>query len=170
MAGTEKTNVVVNEAAGFVDIMPTICDILQIQVPGHEDMDGTSILNLLKSESFTRKKPLFWYFYRTSPEIAMRINNFMILGKDRDTIPRTHRFSAQDMSYIKEMNLTDYEMYDLSKDIHQDENIIHNNPNANEYKKYIKDKLKKIQANGYSWDQLPTAKGMKKVKTKWVKY
>ena len=94
----------------------------------------------------------------------------MILGKDNDTIPRPHQFSAPDMTYIKEMNLTVYELYDLSKDIHQSENIINEHPDAKMYEHLINDKLEEIQMNGYDWDQLPPATDRKKIKTDWVKY
>ena len=121
-------------------------------------------------ENFERKNPLYWFFYRTSPEIAMRVDDVMILGKDNDTIPRTHRFSAPDMKYIKKMSLVDFELYDLSKDIGQNENIIDAHSKSAFYKELINDKLQEIKVNGYYWEQLPEASGRKKVKTEWVKY
>ena len=165
-----RSGVAVNDAVGFVDIMPTICDILQIQPFEDETMDGTSILNLLKGEKFVRENPLFWFFYRTSPEIAMRIDNFMILGKDNDTIPRPHQFTAPDMTYIKEMNLAEFELYDLSNDIHQSRNIMNEHPDAKMYIHLLIDQLEDIQMKGYDWDRLPKATGRKKLKTDWVKY
>ena len=137
-----KKGMVVDEPVGFVDIVPTIWDILKIQPFDEEALDGTSILNVLKGEKFKREKPLFWYFYRTSPEIAMRVGDFMILGKDHDTIPRTHRFSAPDMAYIKEMNLSDYELYDLSKDIGEQTNLAESKP---ELVEKLEAKLKEIE-------------------------
>ena len=38
---------VISEPVGFVDIFPTICDILNIEAPSQSKMDGTSILNLI---------------------------------------------------------------------------------------------------------------------------
>lgn len=166
----QKKNMVIEEPAGFVDIMPTICDILQIQPFKEGELDGTSILSLLKGEEFNRVNPLYWYFYRTSPEIAVRIDDVMILGRDKDTIPRSHRFSAPDMAYIKKMTLTDYELYDLTNDIEQNINIIDQHPKSNQYIHLINDKLRDVQLNGYNWMQLPEAVGNKKIKTEWVKY
>lgn len=163
-------NVVINQAVGFVDMMPTICDILKIQPFKEGELDGTSIFKLLKGENFYRENPLFWYFYRTSPEIAVRIGDFMILGKDNDTIPKTHRFTAPDMNYINEMNLVNFELYDLSKDIGQEKNIIDSHPNAELFKNIINNKLIDIQLNGYKWQELPEPIRQKKVKTEWVKY
>jgi len=166
----KQKGVVVHEPVGFVDIMPTFCDLLNIDPFEGEELDGTSILNLLTGQEFTREKPLFWFYYRTSPEIAMRIDEFMIMGKDHDTIPRTHPFTAPDMAYIMEMSLSGYEMYDLSADPHQDYNQVMENPRAEEYIRLLNDQLKEIQSHGYQWKQLPEAITSKKVKTDWVKY
>lgn len=168
----ELTNkgIVIKEPVGFVDIMPTICEILQIEPPKQEDLDGTSILHLLNGQKLNRTKPLFWYFYRTSPEIAVRVDDLIILGKDNDTIARSHQFSKPDMDYIKNMDLVDYELYDLVNDKGQYKNIIDTHPESNFYRKLVNDKLSAIQVNGYQWSKLPEASGNKKVKTNWVKY
>ena len=165
-----EQGVVINEPAGFVDIMPTVCDILKIEPPNQEDLAGASILSLLNGQKLDRVKPLYWYFYRTSPEIAVRIDDMMILGKDKDTVSRTHRFSAPDMSYIQTMDLVDYELYDLATDKGQRENIIDSHPESEAYKKTITDKLREIQLNGYRWNTLPEASGIKKAKAHWVNY
>ncbi len=165
----EQKGVEINEPAGFVDIMPTICDVLEIELPAG-NLDGTSILGLLNSQELEREKPLYWYFYRTSPEIAVRTGDFMILGKDKDTIPRTHRFAEPDMEYIRTMDLVEYELYNLTQDQGQNDNLIENHPQSEFYQQMVNDQLAEIQQNGYYWDDLPKAEGTKKIKTDWVKY
>ncbi len=166
----KKQGAVIHEPAGFVDIMPTICDVLGIDPPEGRQLDGTSILPLLNGQEFERAQPLYWFFYRTSPEIAVRMGNMMILGKDNDTIPRTHRFSAPDMTYIKNMDLVEYELYNLEDDPSQYNNIISTFPDSSRYVQIINEKLQKIQSEGYKWHQLPEALGNKRMKTEWVKY
>ncbi len=165
-----KAGKIINQPAGFVDIMPTICDILEINPLNDRVIDGTSILGLLKGEEFTRKKPLFWFFYRTSPEIALRLDNMMVLGRDMDTVQRTHRFSEPDMTYIKNMGLQEYELYDLNSDIYEDYNLIESHPDSGLFIKLLDDKLLEIQKEGYKWEVLPLATGRKQIKTDWVKY
>jgi arylsulfatase A len=165
-----KEGKVVNHPAGFVDIMPTICEILGIDPLNDRVVDGTSILPLLKGEDFTREKPLFWFFYRTSPEIALRLDNLMVMGKDLDTVPRTHRFSEPDMVYIKNMKIRDFELYDLENDIYQDYDLTGSHPDAGTCKKLLDEKLLEIQKEGYRWENLPPATGPKRVKTDWVRY
>jgi arylsulfatase A len=165
-----KHGKVINQPAGFVDVMPTICDILGIDPLNDRAIDGTSILGLFKGEDFTRENPLFWFFYRTSPEIALRIGNHMVMGRDMDTVPRTHRFSEPDMIYIKNMQLQEYELYNLKGDIYQDYNMIESHPDAGTFIKLLDDKLMEIQEEGYSWKELPAASGRKRIKTDWVRY
>ncbi len=165
-----KKGVEINEPVSFVDILPTVYDILEFEPVKPEQLDGTSIFSLLNGEKFGRVNPLYWFFYRSSPEIAVRVDDFMVLGKDQDTISRTHRFSQPDMAYISDMDLVDYELYDLTTDVGQRKNIIDSHPRSAFYKKVINDKLSDIQLNGYRWRSLPEATGTKKIKTEWVKY
>jgi hypothetical protein len=86
------------------------------------------------------------------------------------TVPRTHRFSEPDMIYIKNMQLQEYELYNLKGDIYQDYNMIESHPDAGTFIKLLDDKLMEIQEEGYSWKELPAASGRKRIKTDWVKY
>ena len=72
--------------------------------------------------------------------------------------------------YIKAMSLVDYELYDLSKDTGQTNNIFDSHPKATAYERMIDNKLQEVQKEGHYWKQLPEAEGLKKVKTEWVKY
>jgi arylsulfatase A len=161
---------IIRKPAGFVDMMPTICEILDIHPLEDRVLDGTSLLPLLTGEDFMREKPLFWFFYRTSPEIALRDGTLMIMGRDWDSVPRTHRFAEPDMKYIKNMRLREYELYDLSGDVSQDVNLIGSHPDAGTFVKMLEDQLQEIQQEGYEWQELPPAEGRKRIKTDWVKY
>ncbi len=165
-----KPGALISQPAGLIDIMPTLNDFLEIQTEEKLDTDGTSILSLLEGKNFVRSQPLYWFFYRTSPEIAVRVDNYMIMGKDEDMIPRTHEFSAPDMLYIKNMTIKDYELYDLTNDISQSKNILNECSDADSYKKQIDKKLEEIQEKGYYWDNLPLLENKpKQIKTNWVK-
>ena len=94
----------------------------------------------------------------------------MIMGRDMDTVRRTHRFSVPDMIYIKNMQIQDYEFYDLKGDIYQDYNMIESHPDAHAFKELLDAKLSEIQEDGYNWEELPPATGRKRIKTDWVRY
>lgn len=165
-----RRNVVLNEPAGLVDVMPTICDIVGEEHPNANAIDGTSILPLIKGNNFERSKPLYWFFYRSSPEIAMRVDDMMIMGYDNDTIPRTHMLTAPDMVYIKQMGLEGFELYDLRSDKGQKRNLIDDSARSKHLKRLLVDQLNEIQCEGYYWENLSEPESRTKPKHDWVKY
>lgn len=157
----------ISKPCGLIDVMPTICDLLQVSHPNHTALDGTSILPLLRGEKIDRTKPLAWFFYRTSPEMAMRIGDHTLLGIDLDTTKHTHPLSAPDMHYIKNMDLDIFELYDLSNDIGQSNNIFREYKGRKKMQKLLVKRLQEIQITGPYWENLPPANGNKKLKTQW---
>ncbi len=160
---------VIHEPVGFVDILPTLCDILTISPSPAIDFDGQSFANIFRGEDFSRKKPLFWYFYRTSPEMALRMDRYTILGKDHDTIPRTHRFSLPDMEYIQKMQFASFELYDLHEDISQERSVFGQDSNSGNMQELIMQTLDEIQREGHYWKELPVLTDTAKYKRDWVK-
>ena len=167
-SGIKTDKKVVEAPTGLVDLLPTLCEIVGIYPP--DDLDGTSILPLLEGKPFERKLPLYWFFYRTSPEIAMRIGDHMILGLDNDTIPRPHQFSQDDLGYLKTISLKNYELYDLRNDFSQEKNLFHSHPKKDSLKQLIDHKLTEIKDNRFPWQKLPLKLEARKKKTNWVKY
>jgi len=68
------------------------------------------------------------------------------------------------------MDIREYELYNLDKDISQSENIIKESANADFYINLIDKKLDEIKKEGYNWEKLPNANRSKKIKTEWVRY
>ena len=167
-SGIKTDKKVVEAPTGLVDLLPTLCEIVGIYPP--DDLDGTSILPLLEGKPFERKLPLYWFFYRTSPEIAMRIGDHMILGLDNDTIPRPHQFSQDDLGYLKTISLKNYELYDLRNDFSQEKNLFHSHPKKDSLKQLIDHKLTEIKDNRFPWQNLPLKLEPRKKKTNWVEY
>ena len=78
-SGIKTTKKIIEDPVGLIDVMPTLCEI--IGVDPLNDLDGTSFMHLLEDKSIIRNRPLYWFFYRTRPVIAMRIGDSMILVK-----------------------------------------------------------------------------------------
>ncbi|NND04914.1 MAG: sulfatase-like hydrolase/transferase [Saprospiraceae bacterium] len=161
----------ISEAVSFVDLFPTICDVTGFDIPSRLNYDGQSILALLEGSQFVRKHPLFWFFYRTSPEMALRWNDQVILGSDFDTLPVTHRFSDTDMKYIRQMSFTKYELYNLETDPRQEENLFKPEDSTSiSMRKLLDQKLSEIKQDGYLWKNLPAISDTAKYKRDWVRY
>ena len=90
-----KPGLVSDIPVNLIDIMPTLCSILRIEHPNKDVLDGTDISPVFDQKPLDRARPLSWFFYRTSPEIAMRINDLVILGKSGDTTFINKTFSTQ---------------------------------------------------------------------------
>lgn len=159
---------IIEKPAGLIDIMPTICDLIDQPHPNATKLDGTSLRPLILGETLERNRPLSWFFYRTSPEIAMRIGDHTILGKDLDTTRHTHPITQPDMDYIKKMELEAFELYHITSDPGQQNNIDYTTLDlGNQYKEQLLKRLQRIQAEGPYWQDLPPATGTKKLKSEW---
>ena len=168
--GNIKPEQNISEPVGLIDFMPTICHLLDIEHPNHEQLDGQNIWPLMSQNTFSRIKPLSWFFYRTSPEISLRWGNHTILGKDNDTTKFTHAFTEPDMSAIKTMTLEEFEIYDLETDLGQERIIaISDLDEGEELQKKVLQRLKEIQDEGPIWHNLPKDTGVKKLKSNWRK-
>lgn len=103
-----------------VDYLPTVCEIAGIDVPDDRTIDGTSIWPVLRGRAFKRKNPLYWFFYRLLPAVAMREGDWVLISNTTDAgRPKTHSLVAADMPRIKDSELKDFELYNLRSDRRQ---------------------------------------------------
>ena len=161
-------NQVDHTTTSLLDIMPTICEVLDVSHSESSTLDGTSMLPLLEGKELKRKKPLSWFFYRTSPQIALRYQDHIILASDSDTSHHTHPFTIADMAYIKNLTLKRFEIFDLSKDLGQSHGF---DPGSTQQGKMmqslLQDRLDEIIQIGPTWTGLPESIGIKKLKSEW---
>lgn len=163
-----KPGMVSDIPVNLIDIMPTICSVLDINHPYGETLDGVDISPLFIQRPIERMQPMSWFFYRTSPEIALRIDDLMILGKSNDTTRVTHPTTQPDMEMIENMALREFELYDLSIDPGQENNLLQTgDPVHQQYIATLTARLKELQESGHYWSDLPEATNNKKRKSEW---
>lgn len=164
-----KGGQIINDPVSLVDVMPTICALTETIHPQASLLDGISWHPLFAKQAINREKPLSWFFYRTSPEIAMRIGDYSILGRDRDTTRHTHPTTQPDMDYIKTMTIEDFEVYHLPTDIGQIKSIDYASLDmGNQMKKQVMNRLQEIQTVAPVWDSLPDVGNRpRRLKTEW---
>jgi len=146
---------IVDEPVWYPDILPTLCDLLNISLP-EKTLDGTSILPILEGKNFDRENPMFWFFYRGNPEAAMRIGDYSLVGFTGDSIPRTHYFSQKDTEFIQSAKFEKFELYDLERDPGQQHNLADSLPQKlNAMKTIFKKTFRDIVEEGPFWRSLP---------------
>lgn len=146
----------ISAPSGLIDIVPTISEIVNVPVQKRE-LDGVSLLPLINNENFTRSKPLFWFFYRSHPEMGMRAGNYLLNAYTMNPEPRTHYFSDKDMNFIKNLNFKQYKLYNIEKDFSQKQNISREKPAVfDSLKTKAANILKRVIQEGPYWQHLPS--------------
>lgn len=117
--GRTRAGQVLSEPISGVDILPTLCAAAGLAAP--RDLDGVSLLPALDGKPLRRRKPLYWHYYNAlgRPKAALRSGNWKILGIPDRATPRPSGGPfqpAEDMRFIKEARLVEFELYDLTAD------------------------------------------------------
>lgn len=136
-----------------VDLLPTICDFTGTELPAGQKLDGTSITSLLtgRSTEFKRSVPLYWFFYRLNPSIAIRQGRWSLIADTNDAKrPKTHGLIQADMPFIESSRPEKFMLFDLSIDLAQQNDVSKQYPE-------VFDQLKKtaIQLHSNVMDEGP---------------
>ena len=139
-----------------VDYLPTICEIVGIHPPKDRDLDGASILPLLtgKPETFQRRQPLYWFFYRVNPSLAMRVGQWILIAHSNDAQrPKTHPLVQDDMPQIKTSRPTTFQLFNLENDLRQQQNLASANPALiKKLGEKLSQKHAEVIHEGYYWN------------------
>jgi arylsulfatase A len=104
------------------DLLPTLCELAGISIPKDRNIDGESVTSALKGKPFSRKKPVYWnapvHEYEFVPSMTMREKNYILVAWFNDKAP-----DELWMDWIKTALPERYELYDLSRDIGQTEDL-----------------------------------------------
>lgn len=124
--GTIPSGKTLETPAGLVDILPTICSLLDLERPRDRHLDGANIAPLLlgRPAEFTRPQPFFWHVHRSVPIVAIRDGKYSLVAtRDNPNLPSTNKTEEAWIPLIKEGGYQDYELYDLIQDPQQTTNL-----------------------------------------------
>mgnify|MGYP003642231600 CR=1 FL=1 len=103
-----------------IDILPTFCELAGIEAPKDRTLDGVSLASMLRGEvaKVDRPKPLYWQYNRARSEVkvAIRDGDMKMLARLTMKPPMTPNITAERMAVLKTAGLEQFEMYDLTKD------------------------------------------------------
>jgi len=153
--GHTRPGTISREPISGVDLLPTLCHIAGVEIPGDRIIDGTDITPILAGRTLHRRTPLFWSYYRalSAPRAAMRIGDWKILARwDGPVKPISGNVSEEAMTLIKTAQLTDFELYNLRRDVGERNDIADEHPDR---LKQMSDRLielyRFVQTEGPSW-------------------
>ena len=139
-----------------VDLLPTICELTGSAVPTDRKIDGTSLAALLtgKSETLERETPLYWFFYRLNPALALREGKWGLIADTNDADrPKTHGLIAEDIPFIKSSRPEKFLLFNLETELLQRTDVSKENPEVFERLKAAAVKLhSEVVAEGPSWE------------------
>ena len=136
--------------------MPTLSELTGAKLPNKE-LDGESVLSLIKTGEFKRNKPLVWGFYNAlnQHKVAMRYGDYKILARLKNNgeyLPQIMNVYDGNEVLIKESELTDYELYNLMKDKMESVNLIETEPEKfTEMKKLLHVEYGKLLDGSHIW-------------------
>ena len=147
-------NRVEKQPAGLVDLLPTLCGLLNLEVPQDRMIDGSDLSPLLKGkpDSFKRHQPMFWHLQKSRPIVAMRDGDFSLVANPDYEISTSNMFQEHWIPRVKDGGYKDFQLFDLSKDPGQKQNMASEYP---ELLKKLKSKLlqinQSVMADGTDW-------------------
>ena len=139
-----------------VDYLPTVCDIAGIQPPGDRVIDGTNIRPLLdgNDDAFHRSQPLYWFFYRLNPAIAMRDGQWSVIADSSDAQrPKTHPLVRDDMPRIKSSRPAKIRLFNLESDLGQQHELAASQPELlDRMRTRLREMHRDVIVEGHHWD------------------
>ncbi len=152
--GTIRPGRVSQEPAGLVDVLPTICGLLELAPPPDLHWDGADLTPILteRDEPFRRHQPLFWHLQKSRPIVAMRDGRYSLVADPAYSLSTSNMFQEAWIPAIKSGTYTNFRLYDLEVDPQQQHDLAAERPDVTERLKASLLKINaSIMADGHDW-------------------
>ena len=130
--GYSRPGSICKQPISGVDVLPTFCEMAQVEAPSDRAIDGASFLPVLSGRNIKRRTPLFWHYYRAigRAKVAMRQGDWKIVAHwDHPTVLQPGAvLHPGDIEMIKQANLVNLELYRLSSDIGETTDLASSHP------------------------------------------
>jgi len=152
--GTISAGVVSDQPAGLIDVLPTICGLLNLNKPSGVHLDGSDLSPILtgSAEQFIRHQPLFWHLQKARPIVAIRDGAYSLVAEPDYELSTDNMFREAWIPAIKSGSYTNYQLFNLRKDRAQTTNVARKHPElVARLKKSLLDINASIMRDGYDW-------------------
>ena len=140
--------------AGLVDVLPTICRLLDLELPAVH-LDGSDISGLLTGnpDTFSRHQPLFWHLQKSRPIVAMRDGDWSLVADPDYELSTVNKFDEAWIPAIRSGGYTHFQLFNIRTDPAQQYDLAAEMPERLEQ---LKSKLLQINASimadGTDWN------------------
>jgi arylsulfatase A len=140
-----------------LDLLPTVCDILDLPLPEGKRLDGTSLLPVLENRPLERTQPLFWHYYGAigNRQVALRDGDWkLVAGWDGAAdLPSGGSLSPGVVPVLKQSRLKDFELYHLVRDPGEQHDLSTREPAQLARMKQMAERLyHEVLAEGPDWE------------------
>lgn len=151
-----RANVVSDEPAGLVDVLPTLCGLLQLEAPSVH-LDGsnlTPVLTVAEAE-FRRHQPLWWHLQKSRPIVAMRDGDYSLVAEPDYELSTSNMFVESWIPTIKQGRYTNFQLFNLREDPSQTTNLADIEPKRLARMKVDLLRINKsVMADGTDWHEM----------------
>ncbi|MCO8121306.1 sulfatase-like hydrolase/transferase [Stieleria sp. TO1_6] len=128
--GVIQQDQVVDQPAGLVDVLPTLCGLLDIAPVSELPLDGSDLTPLLTGhpEAFKRHQPLFWHLQKSRPIVAMRDGDYSLVAEPDYELSTSNLFVESWIPKIRSGGYQNFQLFNLRDDPNQTTNIADENP------------------------------------------
>lgn len=152
--GTIETGIEANQPAGLVDILSTVCGLLELEQPADVHLDGSDLTPILKGqpEQFVRHQPLFWHLQKSRPIVAIRDGDYSLVADPDYELSTNNMFQEAWIPKIKQGGYTNYRLYNLKDDPAQTQDVSGQHPELfQRLKDCMLDINRSVMADGADW-------------------
>jgi arylsulfatase A len=147
-----KAGQVLSHPVSALDFLPTFCALAGTKPPEGLALDGASFLPVLDNKPIPRKKPLVWVYYNAlnKRRVAMRDGKWKVLAKL--DIGKQRTVNTQNEAEIKGATLSDFQIFDLSRDIGESDDLSSSHPEKlAELKQRLETHYKELVDGSHVW-------------------
>jgi arylsulfatase A len=145
-----------DEVVSSLDFLPTFCELAGARIPTELALDGCSFVPLLRGETIPRKRPLLWCYYNSANvhRVAMRRGPWKMLAKlDRGKLPKVSNVFDGNRDVIRSAELTDFQLYRITDDVHEDNNLYPKASESIELQKQMQASYSELIRDSHVWNR-----------------
>lgn len=137
---------------GLVDVFPTLAAAVGGRIPSDRIIDGIDLTPVFGGRTPMRQRPLYWFYNPSRPVCVVRSGLFSLIADPVMDLPRGNMFLESYIPDIKKTGLTNFRLYDHSRDPGQEMDVSHQFPEIfEELKASMHEIHRSVVDEAYDW-------------------